>query len=198
MAANSIAQAVLTWLVVCYVVLSEKISPLHSFYHIIAVITLDALMLVLWLSAWALTAARRGTIAPLMKVANRDGSQKCDDPDSYFDYYGSYNDDCAGQKTIKEYKWRGDAGAAIAGLGALEWYALPTTTDGCMCIIANYCRLLFIATFSWTLVAYVRTHSTSQNQSSIQMGTRNVKIPAEQTGDFVQNQHTSEPNLYRR
>ncbi|KIL84869.1 hypothetical protein FAVG1_11739 [Fusarium avenaceum] len=125
-----IAVAVITWVVIAYAVLTEKISSFRTAYHIIAVICLDGLMVILWLAAWAATAARRAKYVVPVNT------------------YGCYDDgSLSDSKTCNIFKRDGEnvilfkSGlamlAAAAGVGALVW-------------------LLFIATFVWTLVMFVR------------------------------------------
>ncbi|KAH6959320.1 hypothetical protein DER45DRAFT_565753 [Fusarium avenaceum] len=125
-----IAVAVITWVVIAYAVLTEKISGFRTAYHIIAVICLDGLMVILWLAAWAATAARRAKYVVPVNT------------------YGCYDDgSLSDSKTCNIFKRDGEnvilfkSGlamlAAAAGVGALVW-------------------LLFIATFVWTLVMFVR------------------------------------------
>lgn len=88
---------------------------LHKLYHIIAVLSLDAFMLVLWLAAWATTASRRAAISFIIDSVSEVISEGCDED------YGVFVGNCAGYHAAKEVKWRGDASAALAGVGALEW-----------------------------------------------------------------------------
>ncbi|EXA46519.1 hypothetical protein FOVG_03887 [Fusarium oxysporum f. sp. pisi HDV247] len=128
--ALSLAIAIISWIVIAYVVFTEKIPSLQSAYHIIAVLSLDALLMVLWLAAWAATAARR---AKYVVPVNAYG---CVDDGSLTD-----------SKTCNIFKRDGEnvilfkSGlamlAAVAGLGALVW-------------------ILFIVTFVWTLVMFLR------------------------------------------
>ncbi|KAJ4012065.1 hypothetical protein NW752_004459 [Fusarium irregulare] len=126
-----IAIAVLTWIIVLYTVLTEKITGLRSLYHIIAVLALDGLMLVLWLSAWAATAARRAKYVVPVNVGG------CYDDGSLVD-----SKNCSiffkrdGENVIL-FKTGLSVLAAIAGLGAMVW-------------------VFFIVTFVWTLVMYIR------------------------------------------
>ncbi|KAJ6780614.1 hypothetical protein PWT90_03498 [Aphanocladium album] len=164
-AALGVAISVLTWLVLLYAVLTEKLHVLRKLHHVVVVMALDSIMLVLWLSTWALTAARRGAIDPLMKQANMDANKKCDS--SYGgNYYGFY-DNCADKKTARAYKWRGDAAAAVAGLGALEW-------------------ILFIVTFAWTVAGYARARAVAaQPHGGLEMGHREAKSTAQHTTTVV-------------
>ncbi|KAJ4266043.1 hypothetical protein NW762_004016 [Fusarium torreyae] len=126
----SLAIAIITWVVVVYIVFTEKIPSLHSAYHIIAVLSLDGLLVILWLAAWAATAARRAKYVVPVSVGD------CVDDGSLLD-----------SKTCSIFKRDGEnvvlfktglaMFSAIAGLGALVW-------------------VLFIVTFVWTLVMFLR------------------------------------------
>lgn len=128
--ALSLAIAIIAWIVIAYALFTEKIPSLQNAYHIIAVLSLDALMMVLWLAAWAATAVRR---AKYVVPVNAYG---CVDDGSLTD-----------SKTCNIFKRDGEnvilfkSGlamlAAVAGLGALVW-------------------ILFIVTFVWTLVMFLR------------------------------------------
>lgn len=109
------SQAVLSWIVILYSLLSEKLPALRSLYHIIAVLCLDALMLVLWLAAWAATASRRAKYVVPVTVGNcySDGSLIDSKNCSVF-----YKRD--GENVIL-FKTGLAILAAIAGLGALVW-----------------------------------------------------------------------------
>ncbi|RGP75162.1 g- coupled receptor [Fusarium longipes] len=127
----SIAIAVITWIVVLYAVLTEKLPALRSLYHIIAVLCLDGLMLVLWLAAWAATAARRAKYVVPVAVGG------CYDDGSLIDSKNCsvfYKRD--GENVIL-FKTGLATLAAIAGLGALVW-------------------VLFIVTFVWSLVMFLQ------------------------------------------
>ncbi|KAJ2982057.1 hypothetical protein NQ176_g1642 [Zarea fungicola] len=58
----AIASAVFTWFIVAYILVTEKVAAANPLYNIYVVIALDAFLVVLWLSAWALNAARRSII----------------------------------------------------------------------------------------------------------------------------------------
>jgi hypothetical protein len=111
----NVAVGVLTWLAVAYIVLSEKVPALQVAYHVIAVLVVEALMVILWLATFAATAARRSDFGS----ASGGGG-------------GCYNGVCYSAKrdlekrdtTVKSFL---DRLAAAAGLGALVWYGyLPT------------------------------------------------------------------------
>ncbi|KAF4445673.1 hypothetical protein F53441_10622 [Fusarium austroafricanum] len=128
--AFSLAVAIITWVVLVYSVFTEKIPSLRNAYHIIAVLALDGLLVILWLAAWAATAARRAKYVVPVNAGN------CRDDGSLTD-----------SKTCTVFKRDGEnvilfkSGlamlAAVAGIGALIW-------------------VLFIATFAWTVVMFTR------------------------------------------
>jgi hypothetical protein len=105
----NVAVAVLTWLAVAYIVLSEKIPALQMAYHIIAVLVVEALMVILWLATFAATAARRSDFGS----ASGGGGSVC------------YNGVCYSAKRSIEKRTTVDSFlsrlAGAAGLGALVW-----------------------------------------------------------------------------
>ncbi|KAL6912720.1 hypothetical protein FSST1_010480 [Fusarium sambucinum] len=146
-----IAIAVLTWIIVLYALLTEKIPSLRSLYHIIAVLCLDALMLILWLAAWAATAARRAKYVVPVNVGNcyDDGSLTDSKNCSVF-----YKRD--GENVIL-FKTGLAILAAIAGLGALVW-------------------VLFIVTFVWSLVMFLRGRKQGRFAVDLSGSTNNYQM----------------------
>ncbi|POR37837.1 Uncharacterized protein TPAR_01970 [Tolypocladium paradoxum] len=122
----AIAVSVLTWVIVAYALTTEKVSAWHAGYHIIAVLALDAFLVVLWLAAWAAAAAKRAMFKVPVTVS------QC------FDNGGAFNSkNCVFKRAIPLLFKKGmDEMSAIAGLGALVW-------------------ILFIATFVWTLLQFL-------------------------------------------
>ncbi|KAF5234135.1 hypothetical protein FAUST_7786 [Fusarium austroamericanum] len=154
-----IAIAVLSWIVILYSLLSEKLPALRSLYHIIAVLCLDALMLVLWLAAWAATASRR---------ANLIDSKNC----SVF-----YKRD--GENVIL-FKTGLAILAAIAGLGALVW-------------------VLFIVTFVWSLVMFLRGRKQGRFAVDLSGPTNNYQMePKTEAQVNVQPQPTPAAPQYQQ
>ncbi|KAK0673107.1 hypothetical protein QBC41DRAFT_312183 [Cercophora samala] len=74
--AFGIACVVFTWIVVGYVLITEKVSGARDVYNIWAVLSLDFLMAVLWLAALGSIAARRARFVYSVSVGNcyDDGS----------------------------------------------------------------------------------------------------------------------------
>lgn len=100
----------ITWVVIAYIVLTEKVTPLRKLYHIIAVLVLDGLMVVLWLACWAAVAAKRAKYVYSVSVDN------CYDDGSLV---GSKT--CFRKRSVIFFKSGLAKFAAIAGLGALVW-----------------------------------------------------------------------------
>ncbi|QYS97344.1 MARVEL domain-containing protein [Trichoderma simmonsii] len=128
----ALAIAIITWLVCLYVILSEKLPTLNEFYHVVAVIVLDGVMMILWLATFAAVAAKRAQFKFNVRV---DG---CFDDGSLFNSKTCYKKrDFVKKRDVILFKSGGDMLSAIAGLGALVW-------------------LLFIATFVWTLYSFLQ------------------------------------------
>ncbi|UZP40619.1 hypothetical protein NXS19_008435 [Fusarium pseudograminearum] len=169
-----IAIAVLTWIVILYTLLSEKLPALRSLYHIIAVLCLDALMLVLWLAAWAATASRRAKYVVPVTVGNcySDGSLIDSKNCSVF-----YKRD--GENVIL-FKTGLAILAAIAGLGALVW-------------------VLFIATFVWSLVMFLRGRKQGRFAVDLSGSTNNYQMePKTEAQVNVQPQPTPAASQYQQ
>lgn len=103
-------QAVITWVVVAYILITEKIRACYEAYHILAVVILDGLMMVLWLATFAAVAAKRAEFTVNVSV------------DGCFDDGSSFNSKtCFRKRSIILFKSGADMLSAIAGLGALVW-----------------------------------------------------------------------------
>lgn len=97
-------QAVFTWIIVAYDIVTVRVPTMAQFYHIIAVLALDGFLIILWLATWA----RSADIA-----ANTKPVQYC--------FGGTCYDKRDLQKRYMSLKtWNAIIGA-IAGLGALIW-----------------------------------------------------------------------------
>ncbi|RCI12021.1 hypothetical protein L249_0678 [Ophiocordyceps polyrhachis-furcata BCC 54312] len=59
----ALAVALLTWLAITYMTLTERLPSLRAGYHVLAVLALDGLLVVLWLAAFAALAARRALLS---------------------------------------------------------------------------------------------------------------------------------------
>jgi len=122
----ALAVAIITWIIVTYIALSERLQLLHDLYNIMAVLVLDGVMVILWLSTFAAVAAKRAKFVYDVTV---DG---CFNDGSLFN-----SETCFKKRDVILFKNGEDMLSAIAGLGALVW-------------------LLFIATFAWTLTGFLR------------------------------------------
>ena len=102
-------QGLLSILAVVYIVVAERI--VHQAYNIIAVIVLDALFVVFWLSTWAACAALRASFVFSINV-----------DDCYNDGSTVNSNHCFTKRDIPILFRSGAAMlSAIAGLGALTW-----------------------------------------------------------------------------
>ncbi|KAG5980290.1 hypothetical protein E4U43_006757, partial [Claviceps pusilla] len=123
--------SIFTWIIVFYALTTEKISAWHQAYHIVAVLSLEAFLVILWLATFAASAARRATFKVPVQVSG------C------YDDGGLINSKtCARKRALVEkrdilFKSGQAMFSAMAGVGALVW-------------------LLFIVTFVYTLVMFLR------------------------------------------
>jgi hypothetical protein len=124
----ALAIGLFTWIIVAYIVVTEKISSLHKAYNVIAVLALDGFLVILWLATWAATAARRAKFVVDVSVSG------CSDDGSLI---SSISCNVIKRSNVLLFKSGAAMLAAIAGLGALVW-------------------LLFIASFVWTLLAFLK------------------------------------------
>ncbi|KAI9170848.1 hypothetical protein HJFPF1_00322 [Paramyrothecium foliicola] len=60
-AGMGVATGVITWLVVTYLLLTEKVAALQVAYHIIAVLSLEGFMIIMWMATFAAAAALRSS-----------------------------------------------------------------------------------------------------------------------------------------
>lgn len=105
----------MTWIIVAYIVLTEKIPSLRHAYHVVAVLALDAFLVILWLSAWAAMAARR---AAFIYHVNVNGC--FDDGSAINSKHCIYKRDIE-KRDVLLFRAGLAMTAAIAGLGALVW-----------------------------------------------------------------------------
>ncbi|OAA79777.1 hypothetical protein LEL_03263 [Akanthomyces lecanii RCEF 1005] len=125
----AIAAAVFTWAVVAYILVTEKVHAANLLYSIYAVIVLDAFMIIIWLSTWALNAARRAALGDIGGGSSRGGTV-------------CYNGICYDYKKRsierRAMTWSTLSGllAGVAALGAVVW-------------------VLFIVTFVWTIMQFL-------------------------------------------
>ncbi|UNI23052.1 hypothetical protein JDV02_008895 [Purpureocillium takamizusanense] len=126
----AIAVSIITWIVVAYALSTEKVSAWHVGYHVLAVVVLDGFMLVMWLAAWAAVAARRATFRIPTSVS------ECFDNGDLVNSKSCMRKRDIFRRDILFKKGQAQMSAA-AGIGALVW-------------------LLFIVTFVWTMVNFLR------------------------------------------
>ncbi|KAM4068046.1 membrane-associating domain-containing protein [Hirsutella rhossiliensis] len=122
----AIAISLITVLIVTYFVVTEKVAACQPAYHIVAVLALDAFLLVLWLATFAAVAARRARFVFDVAV---DG---CSNNGDLFN-----SKTCFVKRAVILFKRGADTMSAAAGIGALVW-------------------ILFIVTFVWTLVHFLK------------------------------------------
>lgn len=105
---------------VAYVLLTHFIAPLKKLYHLYAIIALDGFLVIMWLCAWALSAARA---AQLQKAQNAyEGLFDFDfgDSDDWFSVKRSIEGRGIEKRALEFDTLKGLLGAC-AGLGALIW-----------------------------------------------------------------------------
>ncbi|KEY74009.1 hypothetical protein S7711_02603 [Stachybotrys chartarum IBT 7711] len=124
----ALATSILTWVIVAYALLTEMVAILHQGYHIFAVLALDGFMMILWLATFAAVAANRAQFRYSVSVS------QCYDDGGLIDAVTCFR---KRQENVILFESGQDMYSAVAGLGALVW-------------------LLFITTFAWTLVNYLR------------------------------------------
>lgn len=108
-------QSVLTWVVVLYSVLTEKVASIQQGYHIIAVMCLDGFLIIMWLAAWAATAAERAAFVIPTTVNG------CYDDGSLISSNFCFKKRSLEKRGVILFKSGADAMSAVAGLGALMW-----------------------------------------------------------------------------
>ncbi|KAM3515477.1 hypothetical protein MY11210_000850 [Beauveria gryllotalpidicola] len=170
----AIAAAVLTWVVVAYILVTEKIPAVNAFYTIYAVIVLDAFMCIIWLSAWALNAARRAELGNIGGGRVRTGSGH-----GRFCYEGICYDYKKRSIERRAMTWQTLGGllAGVAALGAVVW-------------------VLFIVTLVWTIINFLKGRKdgryTLGSSSTVTAG-HNLEEQKVQ-GQQPQQQHPHDPN----
>jgi len=110
----ALATSLITWVVIAYVVLTEKIPPMHTAYHIIAVLALDGFLVIMWLATFAAVAAKRAAYIYDVDV------DSCYSDGSLID-----SKTCFTKRSVILFESGLAMMAAIAGLGALVWYVCP-------------------------------------------------------------------------
>ncbi|KAM0740363.1 hypothetical protein ACQRIT_005547 [Beauveria bassiana] len=172
----AIAAAVFTWVVVAYILVTERIPVANAFYTIYAVIALDAFMCIIWLSAWALNAARR---AELGNVGGRRGGR------GRFCYEGICYDYKKRSIERRAMTWQTLSGllAGVAALGAIVW-------------------VLFIVTLVWTIMNFLKGRKDGRytlGSSSTAAAGHNMeeqKVQGQQPPQPPQSQQPQQPQQY--
>lgn len=101
----------MTWVILAYILLSERVATLNHLYHIIAVISLDGFLMVMWLATFAATAARRSGF-----IYNVSVNSCYNNGQSVNSNHCSYS-----KRGVVLFKKGQDMMSAAAGLGALVW-----------------------------------------------------------------------------
>ncbi|KJZ73706.1 hypothetical protein HIM_06824 [Hirsutella minnesotensis 3608] len=100
-----VATSIITWIIVVYAIVSERVAPCRVAYHVVAVLSLEAFLVILWLATFAAVAAQRGRFVSL--------------------------NSCTGSGCLRKrvvLSGRGlDAMSGAAGLGALVWLLFIAT-----------------------------------------------------------------------
>lgn len=97
-----------------YVISTEKVTSWQKAYHVIAVLALEAFLVILWLATFAAAAARRASFSVPARVSG------CFDDGSAVN-----SKTCFGKRELEKRAYLFESGqamfSAIAGLGALVW-----------------------------------------------------------------------------
>ncbi|KAI5459199.1 hypothetical protein BGZ63DRAFT_512809 [Mariannaea sp. PMI_226] len=120
----NLAVALITIIAFYYIVLSEKVASLRSFYNIIAVIVIDSLLVILWLASFAAMAAKRARYVVPVSVHG------CYDDGDLIDSKTCYRRRAIDQMMKRDvilFKSGLAMTAAVAGLGALLWVLFIAT-----------------------------------------------------------------------
>ncbi|KAF3000357.1 hypothetical protein E8E14_004315 [Neopestalotiopsis sp. 37M] len=122
------SRSLFTWIIFVYAIVTENASTCHGAYNTWAILSLDGLMIIFWLSAMGAVAAKRGDFTiPVNADCTSDGS--------------AVN---SGHCTISNKR----AGVGVATYAALD--IMSAVAGLCAVIIfASGKRLLFVATFSY-------------------------------------------------
>lgn len=103
-------QSLITWVVIAYIVLTEKLPSAHQAYNIIAVLALDGFLVIMWLATFAAVAAKRAAFVVDVDVGS------CYSDGSLID-----SKTCFTKRGVILFESGLAIMAAIAGLGALVW-----------------------------------------------------------------------------
>ncbi|KAM0264505.1 hypothetical protein ACHAQJ_000696 [Trichoderma viride] len=175
----ALAIALITWIVGLYVILTERLPTLYEFYHVVAVIVLEGVMIILWLATFAAVAAKRAQFVFSVRVNG------CVNDGSVLNSETCFTKrDISKRSDVLLFKSGGDMLAAIAGLGALVW-------------------LLFIATFAWTLHGFLTGRKNGRflfdneavtTQTFAMEPKQDASVQQQQQQTLIQPQATAQPN----
>ncbi|KAL2211391.1 hypothetical protein CC79DRAFT_1363695 [Sarocladium strictum] len=158
----AVATSIITWVIVIYILVTEKVRSCHQAYHIIAVMVLDGFMVILWLATFAAVAAKRAQFVVDVSVSN------CYDDGSLLD-----SKTCFKKRAVILFKSGQAMMSAEAGLGALVW-------------------VLFVVTFVWTIVQFVR--GRKEGRFPISSGTSTTKPTAATVEGYQMEPKPVDPN----
>ncbi|KAK0391717.1 hypothetical protein NLU13_1216 [Sarocladium strictum] len=142
----ALAIGIITWIAVGYILITEKIPSCRHAYHIVAVLSLDAVFTILWLATFAAVAARRAQFTVDVSVSN------CFDDGSLVDSKTCFRKRSLFKRAVILFRTGAAMMAANAGLGALVW-------------------ILFIVTLVWTSIQFHR----GRKQGRFPMGSSSSK-----------------------
>jgi hypothetical protein len=114
------SQAVISWLIVGYIVFTERTHALQHLYNIIALLVLDGIMVILWLATWSAVAAKRAKFIYHVEVNG------CYNNGDLVNSKTCYRRREVFKRSVILFKRGQDIMAAIAGLGALIWYVFTS------------------------------------------------------------------------
>ncbi|KAG6002447.1 hypothetical protein E4U21_003090 [Claviceps maximensis] len=180
----AVATSIITWIIIFYAITTEKITAWHQAYHVVAVLSLEAFLVILWLATFAAAAARRATFSVPANLTY------CFDDGSLVSSKTCLRKRALLEKRAYLFKSGQAMFSAIAGLGALVW-------------------LLFIATFVYTLVMFLRgrkegrfpmgsvssgTHTSTSQDASVMMTQQQQQPPPQQK----QEHHHQQPEHHHQ
>ncbi|KAK9425805.1 hypothetical protein SUNI508_12865 [Seiridium unicorne] len=153
----AIVCSLFTWIIFVYAILSERVSSCHGAYNTWAILSLDGLMIIFWLSAMAAVAATRGEF-------NTDVIASCTSDGSAVD-----SGSCNISKRV----------VYVASYGAL---GVMSGVAGVSAII----MLLFVATFAYVChqfrMSWVSSPSDAEKQTGNAPGAANAATHYQQPG----------------
>ena len=114
------SQALISWLIVGYIVFTERTHALQHLYNIIALLVLDGIMFILWLATWSAVAAKRAKFIYHVEVNG------CYNNGDLVNSKTCYRRREVPKRSVILFKRGQDMMAAIAGLGALIWYVFTS------------------------------------------------------------------------